>query len=45
MASPATKAQKGIRARQDAIKELIIRHQDEFDEMHTQEPRQDGSVS
>lgn len=28
------KAKKGIRARQDAIKTLIERHQDEFDELH-----------
>lgn len=29
------RAKKGIRARQDAIKTLIERHQDEFDELHT----------
>lgn len=28
------KATKGIRARQQAIKELIERHQTEFDELH-----------
>lgn len=28
------KAKKGIKARQDAIKTLIERHQTEFDEMH-----------
>ena len=29
------RAKKGIRARQDAIAELIKRHQEEFDELHT----------
>jgi hypothetical protein len=28
------KAKKGIRARQEAIKTLISRHQEEFDEIH-----------
>ena len=28
------KAKKGIRARQEAIKTLIARHQQEFDELH-----------
>ena len=36
MASPEEKdrAKKGIKARQDAIKTLIERHQTEFDEIH-----------
>ena len=37
MASPEEKdrAKKGIKARQDAIRTLIERHQREFDELHT----------
>ena len=36
MASPVEKdkAKKGIKARQDAMKTLIERHQDEFDDLH-----------
>lgn len=36
MASPEEKdkAKKGIKARQDAVKTLIERHQTEFDELH-----------
>lgn len=33
-AAEKDKAKKGIKARQDAIKTLIERHQTEFDELH-----------
>jgi hypothetical protein len=34
MAAANDKARKGIKARQDAIKALIVNHQDEFDAIH-----------